>query len=364
MLIGLVILVILVSIYFLCVVLIKFELKYGGNTDNMKDYYKENFVTKTNFKNKDLWITDIVKDEDQEYLNRDYRKNLEYVFPLFAESSIDPPNGMTKKEMNDFIQKSVTDGENVHWTNKTLSYAKKNVAGKQQYNAVFKHSMELADCKSMRVLDITGNIGNDSFNFALHPEVDEVITYEMQDEPFRMLKENLRMYGFDKMSIVNEKFDAVSIDFSKIFTAPKKDDQCTVVVIDPPFELGNNPDNFNFSIAAMPIEFVVENLLDAGADVVFLSVPLNFKYNTMLGEYKHTQRVSVYYMGNKNIKTYVIGKNKKLTDKKVYKIGTQYYDKTNPNIKFDIEDQYKYRLSNLTKQNSDKKDYSKKYKGK
>jgi hypothetical protein len=305
------------------------NLREGGSNKieedgrNIEEMIKDNFADEAYAIDRDAHISEIVGDDEQWYLNHDYSKNLKYVPILFGRDTIAPPNGKSREEMNRIIMKAYADGKGTRWDNQTISYAKKNIPGKQQHEAIHKHTItKLLGFKSARFADITANIGNDSFIVGLSPWVDELISYEMQEKPFKMLEANAALYGLKKQTLFNEKYE--SGEKLKFANEDAKNGQCTAVIVDPPFELGNNPDNFNFSVAAKPIEYVINDLLERdGVDVVFMSVPLNYRYNLKFAaDYGH--RCSVYYIGSKNIKIYVVGKNLKLRDKKFYRIVTRF----------------------------------------
>lgn len=307
----------------------------------------DNFTSRKNPIDKDLWKINVVKTEEQQYLNKDYSKNLKWVFPLFSKDTISP-NEVSKDEKNEEIQNRVAKGEGINWDNQTLSYAKKNVPGKQQYKAIFLHTAKnIKNTKKekntlwINVLDLTANIGNDSINFALFPEVKQVSSFEMQEKPYEMFKNNVKLYGppvESKIHIYNSKFDVKLLEyFDKLFKSPIKKQDCNLCLIDPPFEADNNSGNFNFSIGDSPIEFIIDKLLEY-VDAVFLNMPLVFKYNLLLGDTPHNHNVKVYLIGKKNIKIYAITKGKK-SSVEGYRLISGYGDT--------LEELYKYKVKKL-----------------
>lgn len=268
---------------------------------------------------------DITKDDQaskrvpmdaQEYLNRDFSKVVEYRFPKFDDTSAMPPKfaAETPSRANAAIMNQLK--ENVNWTNKTISYARGARIGKHFIKCVIrplyargvfantqgtplqsaesngKYTNKSADIAGITVIDATGNIGGDSIGLAMERFVDRVIVYEMQSDVFAMLKANITLYGYDT------KIDARAGRFD--YAVPKD----SLVIIDPPYEADNNVGNFNLSIDSAPIYEVCRRVLES-ASVVIITMPRDFKYNRAFAE-DNNQHVSVYQMGDKNNKMFVI----------------------------------------------------------
>lgn len=253
----------------------------------------------------------VVPDTEQKYLTKDYAQFIEYAFPRFSHGSYIPDKykGQDKAQINSSILEKVKAGENTNWNPKTLSYMRKDVAGKRIMKCLIKPMYDLLyeQDEKMHIVDATTNIGGDSINFAMQKFIADVKCYEILPEVFEMLKNNVELYGLNtRISLVNSRFD---------YNIPKN----SLVVIDPPFEMGNNATNFNLSIERTPIYYVVEKVLQKGAKLVMLNMPGGFKYNMRFAR-NNNQRISCYHMGNKDVKIFIIGKEMCLPNLRSYRI--------------------------------------------
>ena len=257
-----------------------------------------------------------VKFSEQEYLNRDFRKIVATRFPVFDAYSYIPTTPQFRRmpywQIQKYIRDKLSSLEGINWSNQTLSYARNNVIGKHIIECLVfplvkkglfvdskiagsKLPDNLNVTPHVKIVDATGNIGMDSITFALEKFVSHVTTYEILPEVYDMLLNNIKLYGMNsRITAYNKRFD--------YNPSIMKD---ALVMIDPPYESGNNSNNFNLSIDSFPIYFVAQKILDAGAKCVILTMPKTYRYNSKFAR-DHNQYVSVYQMGNKNNKLFLI----------------------------------------------------------
>lgn len=238
----------------------------------------------------------IVPYNEQTYLSTDFRKKVIHRFPIFDEKSYIPHKYANLKyyQAQKQIRQLLPNLEGFNWTNQTLSYARGNIVGKHIIQCIvyplYKKGL-FGD--QLKVVDATGNIGADSILFAMEKFVESVKVYEILPNVYNMLVRNIDLYGMKKkINAINKKFD---------YNVSKG----SLVMIDPPYEADNNRGNFNLSIDAMPIYYVTEQILNAGAMCVLLSMPKTYKYNTKFA-LDHQQHVSVYQMGRINNKMFLV----------------------------------------------------------
>lgn len=240
----------------------------------------------------------IVPREEQKFLSKDYTKNIGWCFPLYKRSDdVDiPPRFKTICEANEQVSKICNpSAEGVHWDNQTLSYMRRDVVATRLIRYVIKPLVSRIGNIPVEVVDTTANIGGDSINYAMYKWVKRVTSYEMQENVYKKLVANVKLYGLeDKITTVNRRYD---------YTVPPG----AIVVIDPPYEIANNPNNFNLSIDRMNIYAVAEKILNAGASAVILGMPRVYKYNIRYAN-DHGQLVEVFRMGQKDAKIYVVTK--------------------------------------------------------
>jgi len=259
----------------------------------------------------------IINLEEQTYLHKSYEQTVEYAFPKFSNESDIPEKykGMTPEEINLNINREILNGKDKHWTNQALSYMRKDVQGKRLIKCVFIPIINkiLGNNVDINFVDATSSIGGTSLQFALLPRVKHIKSYDLDPKAIKMIKNNIELYGYDeKFTVINKRFD-------------KEISKDSVVVIDPPFEISNNPDNFNLSIENKPIYYVAEDILNKGASVVFLEMPGEFKYNSRFAK-DHNQYVSVYTLPTKNVKIYAVSKNSKVGYFNRYSVVKDIYD--------------------------------------
>src|SRR3972149_5790366 len=262
----------------------------------------------------------IIESEEQTYLHKSYEKNVEYAFPKFFNGADIPKKykGKTPKEIDKIINDKIMSGKDIHWTNKSLSYMRKDIQGKRLMRCVFLPTItKIIGDKPIDFIDTTANIGGTSLQYALIPQVRSAKSYDIDPEAIRMLKNNVELYGYEeKFTLLNKRFD---YDFVA--------SNGSVISIDPPFEKANNPDNFNLSIENRPIYYVVEKLLTMGVSVVFLDMPSEFRYNSRYAK-DNKQYISVYTLPTKNIKIYAISKHPSTGNFDRYEVVRDYKDKS------------------------------------
>ena len=265
----------------------------------------------------------IIESEEQTYLHKSYEKNVEYAFPKFFNGADIPKKykGKTPKEIDKIINDKIMSGKDIHWTNKSLSYMRKDIQGKRLMRCVFLPTItKIIGDKPIDFIDTTANIGGTSLQYALIPQVRSAKSYDIDPEAIRMLKNNVELYGYEeKFTLLNKRFDYdfVATDMT----------HSLVISIDPPFEKANNPDNFNLSIENRPIYYVVEKLLTMGVSVVFLDMPSEFRYNSRYAK-DNKQYISVYTLPTKNIKIYAISKHPSTGNFDRYEVVRDYKDKS------------------------------------
>lgn len=277
-----------------------FNTKYGGG------YHKKHFVKKQYsnelIEDKDSFVDvpymdnekyieepPFVAEDKQEYLERDYRPIIFSRFPLFTEKSVISWN-IPFYEANKKIKEAIYNGENIHWTNQTLSYMRNRKSYMQMLAILHKNNVDFTN-----VVDATANIGGDSIGFAC--EGAKVKSYEIIPSVYDILINNINLYKLD-IEAINSRFDYNIKEGS-------------VVIIDPPFEKGNNAENFNLSIDNMPICAVCDKLLygklpDGNASHILLTMPRDYKYNIRYAN-EHSQVVKAY-KSEKNVKFFLVSK--------------------------------------------------------
>ena len=224
----------------------------------------------------------IIKDEM--HTMKDYAKNVQYAFPL----------------INPTVADAIKNGESSHWTNKTLSYMRKNGVSKKLLEEFYPTILPF---DKFNLLDATSNIGGDVIQFALRDH--EVIAFEMQKDVYDMLQNNIALYKLqNKVTANHDRFEYTKCDQ---YISAFKNKLPTVAIIDPPFEINNNSDHFNLSIARIPIYYIVEYLLEHCCEAVILSMPNEFKYNLQYAK-EHKTSIDICYIKYKEMKMLVIQK--------------------------------------------------------
>jgi hypothetical protein len=292
-----------------------------GQTLILNEQNDLNFIYNDYDINKDDQLSNVIPYQEQEYLKRDFKKILYRRFTKFDVNSYVPSKYryMPFWKVNSDILYRLSSLENINWTNQTLSYARNDIIGKHIINCIVKplYNQGLFG-KNLVIVDATSSIGADSITFALEKFVSSVISYEILTDVYNMFLNNIKLYGLEnKINPKNKKFD-----YKFLENIPKNFG--SLVIIDPPFESPYNVGNFNLSIESTPIYNVAQKCLDIDATAVLITMPKTFKYNKKFA-LDYNQNVTVYKMGDKNNKIFLImklenGEKLKLQNFKVYNI--------------------------------------------
>lgn len=236
---------------------------------------------------------------------KSYEANVIYAFPQITSKTIVPPNfvGKSLREINENIRSAILKGREKHWTNQQLSYMRKELFSQAIFNEI---KSKFYPDEKIHIVDATGNIGGDSLLFALQPEVSWVLTYEMNPDTFKLLENNIALYGLNQIVAINERFSATE---EKIFRGAKLPN--TVIIIDPPYEYPPGPEKerFVYSIDKIPLIYMISDCLEAGAEMVVVTVPLDFTFNKEFAE-KNGMSVECFTMGKKDMKIYMAYKSR------------------------------------------------------
>jgi hypothetical protein len=280
----------------------KFHIPSDEIYDAIRTTLIENFAGTLDFvdepydENNDDQAKNIVAFSEQEYLARDFSKLVTRRFPIFDKYSQLPYKFGNQKfwQINKSLKNKLPSLKELNWSNQTLSYSRINIIGKHLVECVIYELFKTGIFgKNMDIVDATANLGTDSITFAMEKFVRSVKAYEILPNVYDMLVRNIDLYGFNhKIAAYNKRFD---------YIVP----QNSLVIIDPPYEAGNNANNFNLSIDAMPIYYVAQKILDKGAKAVLLSMPKKYTYNAKFAK-DMKQHVSVYQMGRVNNKMYLV----------------------------------------------------------
>lgn len=287
--------------YYVDVVFGGVKRRYSGANDAANDSDTNNIIQEDDFIDVDYEKDGVmieegpfIEDSKQEYLERDYRPLIWSRFPLFGKESIIPakwhkkPFYVVAKEIRHKIDK----GEGTHWTNQTLSYMRNRKSFRQIINIIKNHTH--FDFEEDTLVDATSNIGGDAISFAMEG-VKNIKAYEVIDDVYKMLANNVALYGFDtsdgSIKTISGRFDYVVPGMS-------------LVIIDPPFEKGNTSGSYNLSIDNMPICEVCQKVLNAGANYVLLTMPRDYRYNRKYAR-DHGQEVKVF-RSEKNVKFFLV----------------------------------------------------------
>lgn len=247
----------------------------------------------------------IIEQSEQEYLHRNFRNILYRRFPAIDENSDIPPKFKSKVtnknlpwwKVKDIIFNRLQHLENINWSNQTLSYARSNIIGKHMVDCIINPLWWSGFLgKSFTVVDGTAGIGGDSINFGLQTYVSGVVSYEINPQTFKMLNNNVKLYGLEhKIKTVNKPFDYIIPNIN------------CLVIIDPPYErfATGNDKPFTLSIDSTPIFNVAQKCLDVGAKCVILTMPKSYKYNAKFA-YDNNQYVVAFQMADKNNKIFLI----------------------------------------------------------
>lgn len=291
--------------------------KYSTSPKVKQSPVKRASPNKGSFTNKsyDIAIDDqssiIVPDDKQEYQNRDFTKILHRRFPkvlphsrILATSSLDFGYNVTAQEMNKYIFDTLKEGENLFWTNQTLSYTRSNIISSHIIKCIIAplirtNLFELPRTVGINIVDATANIGGDVIGFAITTSIDvnRIYAYEINKVSYDMLNNNRRLYGVEH----------IVTTYNKRFDYNPKILKNALVIIDPPYESAYNKEfnNFNLSIDDTPIYNVAQKCLDNGAKCVMLTMPSFYVYNKKFA-IDYNQHVTVYQMGTKNNKIFLV----------------------------------------------------------
>lgn len=262
------------------------ETKCGGS--DLANGGQVNFIN-TQYKDADgNWISEgpHVPNDEQEYLRRDYRKIMFTRFPQFGPTSVLPTKWKDWYSANGVIRKALVAGEGKYWTNQTLSYMR----NRRSFEMILVEVLRPNQVDFSTVIDATANIGGDAISFAIAGST--VRAYEVNGLVCEMLERNVALYSV-KVDVICGRFD---------YDVPTG----ALVVIDPPFEQGNNETNLNLSIDDVPICEVAQRCLLAGAGHVLLTMPRDYAYNERY-MVDNNQKV-LCYETSKNVKMFLISR--------------------------------------------------------
>jgi hypothetical protein len=256
----------------------------GGSEKNETDHFID-----VDYQNDAGFIEEgpFVADENQEYLNRDYTKIIFTRFPLFTKTSHLPSSWKQDwNRANGIIRKTINHGRGKHWTNQTLSYMRNRKSFQQIMDICTENNIHLDN-----IVDATANLGGDCLSFAM-AGASNIIAYEILPEVAEMLANNVKLFR----CVINVRPRAFDYDVP----------QDALVIIDPPYEKGNNSTNYNLSIDDSPICVVCDKILNAGAKWVLISMPKDYRYNRRYAV-DHKQTVKVYPSA-KNVKFFLVSR--------------------------------------------------------
>jgi len=172
--------------------------------------------------------------------------------------------------------------EGINWTDETLSSMRgRGTANKILYDILKPKFL------TFNVVDATANIGGDTINSRLAPFVLNVKAYEPDPDRFRMLMNNLRLYGIaNSVQAYNRPFD---------YVIPPN----SVVLLDPPFD--------NFAIENRSIYDTLADIVPTAP--VVLNAPVDYLFSTNQAM-RLKARVECYRFRGKRVKVYLITKGR------------------------------------------------------
>jgi 16S rRNA G966 N2-methylase RsmD len=128
--------------------------------------------------------------------------------------------------------------------------------------------------KDLSIIDATASVGGDSISFAKY--FGRVISVEKHPSTFKMLNNNLRVYGFDKtVKTINADFIDI-IDRGSI----KSD----IIYMDPPWNPVGQPwhtklENLMLYLSRQPVYSIVNNIFaKTKVHIIVIKVPSNFDF--------------------------------------------------------------------------------------
>ena len=291
------------------------KIYYGAICPELKIYPFLKSRIKRLYINENFSISDYSRDFDEQadrartffyHQEKSYDKNVIYAFPQITSKTIIPEKfrGKSIKDINAELRIDIINGREKYWTNQQLSYMRKELFSQAIFNEI---KSRFDRDEKIHIVDATGNIGGDSLLFALQPEVSWVLTYEMNSDTFKLLENNIQLYGLHNIVPINEKFQATE---QKIFRGAKMSN--TVVIIDPPYEYpsGAENDRFVYSIDKLPLIYMIKDCLDAGAEMIVVTVPLDFTFSRDFA-IENNISVDCFVMGKKDMKIYIAYKSRK-----------------------------------------------------
>ena len=144
------------------------------------------------------------------------------------------------------------------------------------------------------IVDATGNVGGDTINFALNPQVSYVVSVEINKDTFENLKHNVNLYNLtDKVTLLNN-------DSSKLLEECKlKGD---VLYIDAPWG-GKDYKKFaqmNLYLGTQTLSNVIKNTYKCQTfNYIMIKVPYNYKIKSILDLHK-TTNMHIYKIKTKS----------------------------------------------------------------
>lgn len=138
------------------------------------------------------------------------------------------------------------------------------------------------------VVDATGNVGGDTINFALNPQIAHVTSIEINKETFENLKHNVKLYDLDKkVSLLND-------DSSELLT--KCELKGDLLYIDAPWG-GSSYTKFkelNLKLGPLTLSRLVQKTFECKTfKYIMLKTPFNYKIKTLL-QHTDTTNMTIY----------------------------------------------------------------------
>lgn len=132
--------------------------------------------------------------------------------------------------------------------------------------------------KDIVITDGTGNMGGDTIRFALSDRIKKVNTFEIDPETFKILENNVKVYGLEK------KTELMNEDYCKNWNKVKQD----IIFIDAPWG-GRKYKKFEmvklFMGSDCPLNHLVKDLIkEKTAKFIVLKVPFNFAITKLMHE--------------------------------------------------------------------------------
>jgi 16S rRNA G966 N2-methylase RsmD len=127
--------------------------------------------------------------------------------------------------------------------------------------------------KQRKILDMTGNVGGFTLQWINKFPNDSITVLEIDTDVYKLLKENIKILGFDK------QIDAHNAD-SAVFIDKIKNNKYDFVYIDPPF---GGPEYKLLASVQLRLgkKTMYQTIVDAPSDIVFVKVPRNFDFRSL-----------------------------------------------------------------------------------